>query len=200
MVYSFINSLHLHPNHQSKQLLHYLHQKTKTHKLIKVKWQKCTTCSNSLQDIAEQKDTSTTIITTEQPNVTLAPYSNSNKQKDNESISSFIVVDKKQDEEILELQSIIENLKSELESEKATNQALQKQKQGIAWMINAYHCSLTISYVAVAKDLDYFEMSIDEMLAEKNNLAQQLEEEKVKLLIQQLDIHVSIIRSRANNI
>lgn len=33
--------------------------------------------------------------------------------------------------------------------------------------------------IAVTKDLDYFELSVDELLTEKTDLLQQLEDEKV---------------------
>lgn len=41
---------------------------------------------------------------------------------------------------------------------------------------------MTYMMIAIAKDLDYFEVTIDEILEEKNNLTQQLEEEKVAIV------------------
>ncbi|KAI8968487.1 hypothetical protein BDF20DRAFT_917001 [Mycotypha africana] len=81
------------------------------------------------------------------------------------------------------LWQIIAHLRKELENEKATVQALQKQKE------------------AVAKDLDYFEMTVDELYAEKTQLTQQLEDEKAKSQghLEELNIVLEKMKSNADN-
>lgn len=76
----------------------------------------------------------TTMNSTEQPNVTPKQYeesddNNPEEQATNKSISSFVVLDKKSSND--ELLTVITTLKQELEQEKATVLALQKQKEGL---------------------------------------------------------------------
>lgn len=40
---------------------------------------------------------------------------------------------------------------------------------------------MQINFLAVAKDLDFFEITLDELIAEKNDLISKLEDEKVCL-------------------
>lgn len=113
---------------------------------------------------AELKD-SIIVYSTEQPNIVTPTTNNkyhSDEEVDNNSNSSFVVLKKSNDTNNGGLLDIIANLKLELENEKATVNALQKQKQ------------------AVAKDLDYLELTVDELFTEKTDLLQQLEDEKIK--------------------
>lgn len=76
----------------------------------------------------------TTMNSTEQPNVTPKQYeesddNNPEEQATNKSISSFVVLDKTSSND--ELLAVIATLKQELEQEKATVLALQKQKEGL---------------------------------------------------------------------
>lgn len=91
----------------------------------------------------EQKDMTTTMISTEQPNVTPKQYeesddNNPEEQEEEEdtsrSITSFVVLDKTSSNE--ELLAVISTLKQELEKEKATVFALQKQKEGESGFIS----------------------------------------------------------------
>lgn len=83
----------------------------------------------------------TTMIATEQPNVTPKQYEESDdnnpEQKEddtNKSTSSFVVLDKTSSNE--ELLTVISTLKQDLEKEKATVLALQKQKEGESGFIS----------------------------------------------------------------
>lgn len=90
----------------------------------------------------EQKDMTTTMISTEQPNVTPKQYEESDdnnpeeqeEEDTNRSITSFVVLDKTSSNE--ELLTVISTLKQELEKEKATVFALQKQKEGESGFIS----------------------------------------------------------------
>ncbi|KAI8646740.1 hypothetical protein BD408DRAFT_409657 [Parasitella parasitica] len=133
----------------------------------------------------EQKDIITTMNSTEQPNVTPKQYQESDdnnleEQATNKSISSFVILDNTSSNELLNINS---KLKQELEQEKATVSALQKQKE------------------AVAKDLDYFEMTVDELLTEKTDLLQQLEDEKIKSQhhLDDLNMLMDKMKSTADN-
>ncbi|GAN10070.1 hypothetical protein MAM1_0317d09605 [Mucor ambiguus] len=138
----------------------------------------------------EQKDMTTTMTATEQPNVTPKQYEESDDinpeqeeeaEDTNKSISSFVVLDKTSSNE--ELLTVISTLKQELEKEKATVLALQKQKE------------------AVAKDLDYFELTVDELFTEKTDLLQQLEDEKIKSQhhLDDLNLLLEKMKSTADN-
>lgn len=81
------------------------------------------------------------MIATEQPNVTPKQYEESDdnnpEQKEddtNKSTSSFVVLDKTSSNE--ELLTVISTLKQDLEKEKATVLALQKQKEGESGFIS----------------------------------------------------------------
>lgn len=84
----------------------------------------------------------TTMISTEQPNVTPKQYEESDdnnleeqdEEDTNRSITSFVVLDKTSSSE--ELLTVISTLKQELEKEKATVLALQKQKEGESGFIS----------------------------------------------------------------
>ncbi|CAO3631226.1 unnamed protein product [Mucor hiemalis] len=110
----------------------------------------------------EEKESTTVISSTEQPNIVTPVVNNkyhSDEEADNVSNSSFVVL---KSSESGELSDLVAKLKLELENERATTHALQKQKQ------------------AVAKDLDYLGLTVDELFAEKTDLLQQLEDEKIK--------------------
>ncbi|CEP16618.1 hypothetical protein [Parasitella parasitica] len=133
----------------------------------------------------EQKDIIATINSTEQPNVTPKQYqesddNNLDEQATNKSISSFVILDNTSSNELL---NVISSLRQELEQERATVSALQKQKE------------------AVAKDLDYFELTMDELLAEKTDLLQQLEDEKIKSQhhLDDLNMVMDKMKSTADN-
>ncbi|KAI8986558.1 hypothetical protein BDB01DRAFT_896145 [Pilobolus umbonatus] len=77
----------------------------------------------------------------------------------------------------------INGLKSELDRERATVQVLQKQKE------------------AITRDLDYFGQTVDELVNDKQELIQQLEDEKAKNQNQQedLDLLLDKMKSTADN-
>ncbi|KAG2235586.1 hypothetical protein INT48_002360, partial [Thamnidium elegans] len=129
----------------------------------------------------EQKE-SAIVYSTEQPNVTPTMT----KKNSNTSDSSFVVVKSNDDDmntadinKNEEMATIISNLKIELENEKATVNVLQKQKE------------------AVTKDLDYFELTVDELLNEKTDLLQQLEDEKIKNQQYLDDLNLSLEKQKA---
>ncbi|KAG2194129.1 hypothetical protein INT47_004199 [Mucor saturninus] len=137
------------------------------------------TCTESVvTPTAHQKEEkeSPIVYATEQPNIT------------RNSDSSFVVVQSNDEtpappilvvEEREKLLETIEQLKIELENEKATVNVLQLQKQ------------------AVTKDLDYFELSVDELLTEKTDLLQQLEDEKIKNQQYLDDLNLSLEKQKA---
>ncbi|GAA5809002.1 hypothetical protein MFLAVUS_002403 [Mucor flavus] len=130
----------------------------------------------------EQKE-SALVYSTEQPNVTPTTMT---KKNSSTSDSSFVVVKSNDDintaddiNKNQELLTMISNLKTELENEKATVNVLQKQKE------------------AVTKDLDYFELTVDELLNEKTDLLQQLEDEKIKNQHYLDDLNLSLEKQKA---
>ncbi|GAA5801227.1 hypothetical protein HPULCUR_006671 [Helicostylum pulchrum] len=133
------------------------------------------------KQLLEQKE-SAIVYSTEQPNVTPITMT---KKNSNTSDSSFVVVKSNDDIHTAdinkneELLTIISNLNIELQNEKATVNVLQKQKE------------------AVTKDLDYFELTVDELLNEKTDLLQQLEDEKIKNQQYLDDLNLSLEKQKA---
>lgn len=117
-------------------------------------------------------------IPAEDPNVTL---STGTKSSDNKLDPATGTTNNKEQDSQDELLATINDLKAELEKEKAIVNVLQKQKQGKI-VTDSFEVDNQVFYallVAVAKDLDYFELTVDELFTEKTDLLQQLEDEKV---------------------
>lgn len=79
----------------------------------------------------EKKESATVISSTEQPNIVTPATNNkyhSDEEADNVSNSSFVVL---KSNDAADPSDLVAKLKLELENERATTHALQKQKQGI---------------------------------------------------------------------
>ncbi|KAI7894545.1 uncharacterized protein EV154DRAFT_578137 [Mucor mucedo] len=129
----------------------------------------------------EEKE-SPIVYATEQPNITRNSDSSFVVVQSNDEtpVPPILVVEEKEDDDDKKkLLETIEQLKIELENEKATVNVLQLQKQ------------------AVTKDLDYFELSVDELLTEKTDLLQQLEDEKIKNQQYLDDLNLSLEKQKA---
>ncbi|KAI7903641.1 uncharacterized protein BX663DRAFT_507169 [Cokeromyces recurvatus] len=137
------------------------------------------------QPIKSNKDEYDTTSTKKQEEVNndnandmVTPQHSHDKSSDKTSTLSFVVFEKK--DELLET---ISRLQLELEEERATVDALQKQKE------------------AVTKDLDYLELTVDELSNERTELIQQLEEEKIanQRHLDELNILLDKLKSTADN-
>ncbi|CAO3689189.1 hypothetical protein G6F70_004859 [Rhizopus microsporus] len=93
--------------------------------------------------------------------------------------SPTIQQDEQKDSQAL-LQQEVSKLKEELEKERSVVDSLRKQKE------------------AITKDLDYLGLTVDELYAEKSDLLQQLEEEKIKNQRQLEDMNEIMNKMKAN--
>ncbi|OBZ87583.1 hypothetical protein A0J61_04367 [Choanephora cucurbitarum] len=93
--------------------------------------------------------------------------------KADEALSASYVIVSETKEELL---SKITDLQAELETQKATVIALQKQKE----------------------DIDYLELTVDELFAEKTDLVQQLEDEKIKSQHHLDDLNLLLDKMKSN--
>lgn len=73
----------------------------------------------------------------------------------------------------------IQQLQEALQTEQSINRALQGQKEGMECLCRKFLTLIHSLNVAITRDLDYFSLTVDELMEEKESLLQKFEEERV---------------------
>ncbi|CAO3650668.1 unnamed protein product [Cunninghamella blakesleeana] len=76
---------------------------------------------------------------------------------------------------------LIQQLQDELQAQLSINRVLQGQKE------------------AITRDLDYFSLTVDELMEEKDSLVQKYEDEKLKNLSKEEDLNILLIKLKENS-
>ncbi|KAI8368078.1 hypothetical protein BD560DRAFT_399256 [Blakeslea trispora] len=132
--------------------------------------------SPSTSPIASEIDMTTSIATADNENNKKNVLMSDDTNKTEALSSSYVIVSETKEE----LLSKVADLQAELESQRATVDALQKQKE------------------AVAKDVDYLELTVEELFSEKTDLLQQLEDEKIKSQHHLDDLNLLLDKMKSN--